>query len=217
MKKTNVYSCLSFIAAIATILISLYFYPQLPPKVPLHWNIYGTADHYGSKSMTLLLACLPLVIWLLMRASPKFDPRKESYRKHAKPYSIFKFVIVTFLSVSAVTTILSASGYNIDMAVIIKLAIALLFITLGNFMGQLRTNFFIGIRTPWTLTSEISWRKTHKAGGYVFIITGLSFLLSLWLKGASSFLVPLIVLITGVIFTFAYSYVVYRKNETSGK
>lgn len=202
----------ALLLAVGTAVANLIAFPHLHAQVPIHWNINGEIDRYGSKWAQLGLSFLPLAIYFLFLLLPKIDPRKESYEKHGKAFEMFRGLLVSYLSVMTLLTMLVGLGYYIDIVLFIKPAIGLLFIAMGNYMGQLRPNFFIGVRTPWTLSSEETWRRTHKVAGVVFVIMGLAFMVSMLFKGAIGAWIPLGTVIIGIIYTIVYSYVDYKKR-----
>lgn len=202
---------------IISIIGTIFVYGYLPDTIPLHWNIQGEVDRVGGKNNVFITALLPLVLYMLMMLFPKIDPKKKSYEKHKKAYSITVGLILVFLIVIHWVTILVSLGLNLDVSTVVSMGIGVMFIVIGNFMSQIRQNYFFGIRTPWTLANENVWKKTHRVGGYGFIAIGAAFILSAFLKSS---MLKFIIIVGGTIgftiYIFIYSYFVFKK-ETEGK
>lgn len=202
---------------IISIIGTIFVYGYLPDTIPLHWNIQGEVDRVGGKSNVFITALLPLVLYMLMMLFPKIDPKKKSYEKHKKAYSITVGLILVFLIVIHWETILVSLGLKLDVSTVVSIGIGVMFIVIGNFMSQIRQNYFFGIRTPWTLANENVWKKTHRVGGYGFIAIGAAFILSAFLKSP---MLKFIIIVGGTIgftlYIFVYSYFVFKK-ETEGK
>ncbi|MZQ75057.1 MAG: DUF1648 domain-containing protein [Peptoclostridium sp.] len=201
---------------IISIIGTIFVYGYLPDTIPLHWNIQGEVDRVGGKNNVFITALLPLVLYMLMMLFPKIDPKKKSYEKHKKAYSITVGLILVFLIVIHWVTILVSLGLNLDVSTVVSMGIGVMFIVIGNFMSQIRQNYFFGIRTPWTLANENVWKKTHRVGGYGFIAIGAAFILSAFLKSS---MLKFIIIVGGTIgftlYIFIYSYFVFKKETES--
>lgn len=214
MKFKLKYEIFPILAILATIVFAFYFFANAPEQVPTHWNIHGQVDDYSSKAFTAtffpsLIVAVYLLFWLL----PKIDPKKEKYEKFARVYGIFRTIIVLFFILMFFITSLVALGYNIDVGRIIPASVGLLFILLGNYMGKLKSNWFVGIRTPWTLSSERVWQKTHRLGGWMFVLMGLYMLAGvIWpvLWGGGTIFV---IIVAVAIIPMAYSYFLFKKEK----
>lgn len=193
------------------------FYPSLPEQVPTHWNFKGEVDGYSHKAVAaFILPLLPLAIYLLMTFLPKIDPKRENYQKFGTSYEIIKMSVVILMAGTSLISILAGKGYNINVTLIMRIAMPMLFIVLGNFMGKIRFNYFTGIRVPWTLASETVWNKTHRFAGKAMVIGGLIALLGVFAPP----IIGMIILFSGIfvpmIISIIYSYFAY-KNTTSEK
>lgn len=202
---------------IVSIIGTIFVYGYLPDTIPLHWNIQGEVDRIGGKNNVFMTALLPLVLYMLMMLFPKIDPKKKSYEKHQKAYGVTVGLIVTFLIAIHWVTIFVSLGANLDVSTVVSIGMGIMFIVIGNFMSQIRQNYFFGIRTPWTLANENVWKKTHRVGGYGFIAIGAAFILSAFLKSS---MLKFIIVVGGTIgFTLyicVYSYFAFKK-ETEEK
>lgn len=203
-----------FVIAMATLslvgTIAVYFF--LPEIIPLHWDFSGRIDDWGPRWSILILGALPLALALLMRWLPRIDPRRESYVRHARTYETIQFLVVLALVGLVWTTVAAALGSDLDTGAIVRGMVGLLFIGLGNFMGRLKRNYFVGIKTPWALADDEVWRRTHRRGGWVFVAMGTVFLLSLALPaGAILGIVTGVSTIGGIAYIFLYSWLQWRK------
>ena len=146
---------------------------SLPDRVPLHWNIEGEIDRYGSKGELLFaLFLLPVLTYGIMLIVPIIDPKKKIDQMGSKYYWL-KTILVTFMSALAIFIIYSVQHESIGDGNMILLAIGVLYVLLGNYFKTIKPNYFIGIRTTWTLEDETVWRNTHRVAGSIWVIGGL--------------------------------------------
>ncbi len=194
-----------------TILVSVFLYSSLPDKVPSHWNIKGEVDAWSSKNFTVLFyPCLTLGIYLLMTFIPLIDPLRRNYLKFTATYFWFRTVLVFFFVLLYLYTLWSALGEALNINYFIMPAISLLFIVIGIFIPKMKKNYFVGIRTPWTIHSEEVWNKTHQFGGKFFIVAGLIALCSLFFP-EHSFPIVITAILVAAFIPVIYSYFVFRK------
>lgn len=199
---------------IISIILSCYFYSIFPERVPMHWNINGQVDSWGSAfSGAFILPMILIGMYILFVLLPFIDPKKEKYQQFEKVYKIFRILIMLMMFGIYLIASANALGYAVRVEVWIPVIIGLLFLVMGNYFGKIKPNWFMGIRTPWTLSNEEVWNKTHRLGGKLFMILGLLMLLTpLWhFESAIMFwLVIVPMLLVGVI-PMIYSYVIYKK------
>lgn len=198
---------------ILSFLGTLAIYNKLPDIIPLQWGINGEVNRTGPKYMSLILGLLPFGLYLLRIVLPKIDPKRASYDLHKKSYNIFTIAIIIFLIIIQWISNLKGIGYDINIGLVVKLLVGILFIIIGNYMSQIRHNYFFGIRSPWTLASEKVWKKTHRVGAYGFVIGGILFIISMFVNSTIFFIVPLAYVIVMVIGVYVYSYIEYKKLE----
>lgn len=169
--KTELVPVLSlFIMAVA----SFKFYSLFPEKIPMHWNFEGQVDGYGSKwAGAFVIPIFSVCMYVLFFILPSLDPKKEKYEQFKKVYHIFKALIILFMALIYFMVGFSALGYQINISLWVPILVGLLFILLGNYFNKIKPNWFVGIKTPWTLSSDENWKKTHDFGGKVFILGGL--------------------------------------------
>ncbi len=212
MMNTRIYSLLLVVIAIS---LSIWAYPQLPNQVPIHWNFEGQVDGYGSRlSAVLTLPIVSAAVFILLPVLPKLDPRKGNYNKFQGSYAIIMNSIFTFLLFTHALIIFSALGYPISIETMVPIGVGILFIIIGNYMQRIKSNYFVGIRTPWALQDEDVWKMTHRLGARLFVIAGILIFISGLLPNAWKLplLIGSIVLVVGV--PYIASYLFYRKNRT---
>jgi uncharacterized membrane protein len=200
---------LIFISVIAT----LFVYQFLPQTIPTHWNIKGEVDDYGTRSTVFITMLLPLVFLIMFDVLPKIDPKRENYKKHSKAYKAIQYSAIVFFILIHWITILVSLGFEVNINLIIPALIGVLFVIMGNYMTQIRHNYFVGIRLPWTLANEFVWKKTHRLGGILFTILGLSTILSSFISSYLTFYVLIIGAFGSIIITSVYSYIIYNKID----
>ncbi len=197
---------------ILSFIIGAYFYPQMPDRVASHWNVRGEVDGYMSKFWGLFL--MPIVsigLLLLFILIPKVDPLKENIEKFRKYFDDFMVLMIIFLFYIYVLTLVWNIGLRFDMGQAIIPAIGLLFYYVGTLLVNTKRNWFIGIKTPWTLSSDKVWEETHRVGGKLFKLAGIIVILGLFfLKWLLWFVVVPVILFA--LCTFIYSYFVYQKE-----
>lgn len=196
-----------------TILAWVIAFPKLPQEVPIHWSFTGEANGYSSKLGAMFTQIgIMTILYVSVAFLPKIDPRKANYPLFSKGYQIIYNSLLTIFFVLNVITILIGLGYDIPMATMSTLIIGAIFIIMGNFMQQVRSNFFIGIRTPWTLSNDEVWKKTHRFGGKIFFGGGVLLIFATFLTGVWKEAVLIIVIVVTVAAPYAYSYWQFKKG-----
>jgi len=192
--------------------LGAYFYPSLPDKVPTHWNASGEVNGYGSKLFGAFgLPTISLATYLLYLALPFIDPKRKNYTDFESTYQFLKYVLILFFLGIELMTLLIASGVIVNKPIFIQIIVSLLFILIGNVMGRFKHNYFIGIKTPWTLANEEVWRKTHRLAAPLWVLGGVMNIL-LALTGMSFNGVGFIVIIALIsIVPIGYSYIAYQQ------
>lgn len=196
---------------------SLYAWVVLPGdvRIPTHWGLDGTPDRFGSKLEALLLPlAITAFVTMLFAILPKIEPRRRHLLHSSKAYIAVWIAVLGLFTVLHIANILGALGVGIAVTPVLAVAVAVLFIVLGNFLGKVRSNFFIGIRTPWTLSSDSVWDKTHRLGGRLFVLVGVAGLVVAIAGPAVWALVGLAAGIVGAsIFLIAYSFVLWHREQ----
>lgn len=193
-------------------ILSIYFYPQVPEKMATHWNSQGEVDGYMSKLWGLFF--MPLVITgivIMFLIIPKIDPKKENIAKFRKYYDRFIVILILFMIAVHLQILLWNAGIKISPNSVLPLGIGLLFYYIGILTENAERNWFIGIRTPWTLSSDRVWKKTNRIGGKLFKIAGMAAILGAFFpEYAIYFILVPIMVIAGL--TVVYSYIEYQKE-----
>lgn len=195
------------------ILAWIIVFPQLPDQVPIHWNLKGEADGFATKINAMLSTLgIMVLLYVTMAFLPKVDPRKSNYKYFSKSYNIIMNVLLGVFFVVNLFVIFNANGYDVPMSTLGPLVIGIIFLVLGNYMPQVRSNFFIGIRTPWTLSSDEVWKKTHRAASKIFFFGGLVLIATTFASDIWKETVFIVVISITIIAPYLYSYYLYRKG-----
>jgi len=191
-----------------------WLYGSIPDPVPTHWNLSGQADGFTPKPWGVLIFPFLLAgVWVIFKLIPLVSPHGYRVDSFLRVVDILQVTVLGCLSVIAIGAYLAAVG-RADINTIVPLTIGVLLIILGNYLGKLRRNFFLGIRTPWTLASEEVWNRTHRVGGYVFFFAGV--VVGLGALAGISPLFTFSVAGAGALFTVFYSLWLYRRLEGLG-
>lgn len=180
--------------------------------VPVHWNAAGKVDGYMEQPWGLLL--LPgvmLGLFLIFQVIEFISPRGFRLGSFPRVVGIFQNAVLLFLALVFAAQLLYTAGIEVAMGQLIMLGTGALFIIIGNFLGKTRKNFFIGIRTPWTLASDEVWIRTHRLGGWVFVACGGVLLGSSFFAASPWFL--LAVALCAALVPVVYSFIAYIQLE----
>lgn len=205
---------ISALFVLALLGVFFWFYPQMPPLVPTHWNAQGHIDGY----MTPIHAVGTPIVFLILLAVltvvlPAISPRHYEIKPFAAVFGLVMLATQAVVFVAALGVVLNAAGHTVRMPLIAQFAVGALMLVIGNYMGKLRKNFFVGIRTPWTLTSDEVWARTHRLAGWLFMLAGL-ITIGAAVMGSSPWVLIATVL-TAALIPCVYSLVIYRRVEKS--
>jgi uncharacterized membrane protein len=191
---------------------------SLPETVPIHWNLEGDIDNWGSKYALIgLVFLMPILTYILMLVVPKIDPKKRIEAMGGK-YDQFKFILVAFMSVLSIFIIYISKNQKLSSPGIIFVLVGILYISLGNYFKVLKQNYFIGIKTPWTLENEEVWKLTHLLAGKMWVIGGLAVvILSLILPENINFYCFMGITAIISIVPIVYSYLIYKKLKNTNQ
>ena len=199
---------------IATMAFSLGVYSRLPEQMAIHWNAAGEPDGFGSRAFgAFLLPFVVLAIWGLLMALPKLDPRSANIEKFRGDYDVLVVAVIAVMCLLHICVLGSALGWPIDVGRVAPIGIGALFVVIGNLLPRFQSNFFFGIRTPWTLSSETVWARTHQVGGYVMTGMGLLLMLAGILGSAFWLHVGIGGAFAMAIFVLGYSYHLWRAEQ----
>jgi uncharacterized membrane protein len=197
-----------------------YFYlaniwQQLPSRVPIHFNFEGVADNWSGKNFLLFLpAGLGVFVYCLMVALPYIDPKKKILQMGDK-YTALRFIFTFFFSLLSVYLLYVTKEGGMKNPYLLIAILGLLFALLGNYFQAIRPNYFIGIRTPWTLDNEQVWKKTHQLAGRLWMVGGLLItLLAFVISGnAALAIVFTSLVVVMVLIPVVYSYIEFKKEK----
>lgn len=194
-------------------IFALAVYARLPQRVPSHWNLQGEVDGWLDKPwgpfvQPLVATGMLALLWLL----PRIDPRRANVERFAEDRRLLVNLMILFFAVVQAATFAHALGWPVQVERVVMASIGLLLVGLGNYLPRIRSNWFMGIRTPWTMDNERVWRATHRIGGRTFVAAGLVMALAAllpepvraWAAGAA--------LAVAVVVPLVYSYVAYRRD-----
>jgi len=202
-----------WVALAAMFLIAALNWNAVPDRIPVHWGLSGQADRWGGRAEgLLLLPAVGLGVYLLLFLAPRIDPGRANYASFAGAYGTVRLVLLLSLLAIQVVTVLAARGVGIEVGTIVPLIVGALLAIVGNLFGKLRPNWFIGIRTPWTLSSKRSWDRTHHVGGWLFMVFGLLLMSTALVRIAWYQIAVIAVIGAGVIGLVVFSYLEWARD-----
>lgn len=191
-----------------------FIWNTLPEKIPTHWNAKGDIDHWGDKTFLISVPfMLPVFMYILFWAIPKIDPKKKLLLMGGKFHQI-KFVFVLFATVLALFVIYCSKSLSFSSPKFIFVLIGILFLAMGNYFKVIQPNYFLGIRTPWTLENNEVWKSTHVFAGKLWFIGGLLIVLGALLFDVEFFGIVFLIFVTVLaIIPMIYSYIKFKQIE----
>ena len=203
----------SILLTVVSLLLSLTVFSSLPEQIPAHWNVHGTVDRFATILTVFIFPGIIFLITILFQFMRRTDPNSDNYDKFQREYHRYTFVIGLVFFAVQIMTIAAAFRMDFNVNLIFCLGIGSLFIFIGNLLPKTKHNYFIGIRTPWTLADEQNWFRTHRLAGKIWVLGGL--IVALTALAPESFQVPvfLTILAVMVVTPFVYSYTEFRKKR----
>ncbi len=211
--KINNAVVLGSLIIISMIAVSMFVYPSIPNKMAVHWGQNGNVNGTMPKEIGIsIIPGISALILVALAIIPKIDPWSENIKKFEGYYSVFIVLMILFMLAIQMYILAWNTGIVIPANSFVSACIAVLFVYIGILLKKTSPNWFIGIRTPWTMTSERVWRKTNNLGGELFIASGLIALLGIIFPCYASYLILVPVSISAV-YVVVYSYVEYKREE----
>lgn len=210
------YVLAAVLVTLGTAAVSVVLYPHLPAEIPTHWNIHGEVNDYSSRAFGAFFApAMSLAIIALFAVLPWLSPGKFKVDSFRNIFDRVLLIFVIFLCYVHVIVMFVSLGYKIDMNRAMLGGIFLLLAFIGNILGKVRRNFWIGIRTPWTLANERVWYDTHRFAARVFVVVGLAgFILVIAGLGPA---IAVGLIIGAAMVSAIYSLIDYKSLEKQGK
>jgi uncharacterized membrane protein len=210
--RTTTIIVLLMIAAAS--IVGLILWNQLPEQMASHWNANDQVDGYTSKfAGVFMLPLLTLGLFLLFLVIPNIDPLKANIAQFRGVFNLFIVLMAAFMLYIHVLTLRWNLGYtDFGMSKAMLPAMGILFFFIGYMMRKAKRNFFIGIRTPWTLSNDKVWDETHRLGSVLFMISGVFAFVGSFFGGIVAFWLLFVPILSSTLITLVYSYVVYQRE-----
>ena len=212
--STRTTTILVLLMILGATVAGLLLWNRLPDPMASHWNINDRADGYMSRTWgVFLMPLITLGIFVLFLVIPSIDPLQANIAQFRGAFNLFIVLIIAFMIYLYGLTLAWNLGYtSFRMSSAMLPALGLLFIFIGLMMRQAKRNFFIGIRTPWTLSSDTVWDETHRIGAVLFMISGALAFIGGFFGGTVAFWMMFVPLIGSTLFLLVYSYLLYRRE-----
>ena len=197
---------------------SAAMYSRLPEQIPTHWNMRGEIDDYSSRVWAAwLMPAVLLAMAIILPRLPAIDPRRQNYEKFRPSYDLVINAVMTLIAGMHGVTLGAALGWPVPIMKITPIMVGVLFVVLGNVLPRARPNWLFGIRTPWTLTNDRVWERTHRLGGMTFVGAGLLLIISAFFAPAAMVGVLVTASVVAGIIPVAYSYFAWRQENSRAR
>ena len=195
--------------------VTVAVYPQLPDRVPTHWNVRGEVDAYSSRAFgAFLIPFIMAAIAVLTPILPKIDPRRSNYVKFEPTYWLTINLVLTFMLGVHFMVLAVTLGADIPVARVVPFGVGAMLAIIGNVMPRTRSNWSFGIRTPWTLASDRVWERTHRVGGYLMFAAGVIIMAAAVVAPPAQIAIITICAVLGATAgSFIYSYAAWRQEQ----
>jgi len=213
---TRKYYLIGILLTAAVLAATLAVYPRLPSVVPTHWNLHNQPDGYSPKwALFLIGPGFMAAMMLMMYFLPWLSPKNFEVETFRTTYLQIMVMLVSMVAYFSAVVLWAGAGNRLNVGRAIIGGICLIFALLGNLMGKVRRNFYIGIRTPWSLANERVWNATHRFAGKAIVASGLA---ALALTATTLQVWPVFaLLLAGWALPVAYSLVIYKRMERRGE
>ncbi len=216
MTITQKYYLSAGIVVLAVLAGTLVAYPQMPSIVPMHWDAHGNVNGWGPKWSLFLTGPGLLIAFIgIFAAIPWLSPKKFEVDTFRATYLFIMIIVVAMLAYIHIVVLLAGLGVKLDMGRAIEGVVCLLVALLGNVFGKVRRNFYVGIRTPWTIADERVWYATHRFAAKTFFVGGVVGLVGVIL--GAPFWLPMAAILAAAFVPAIYSLVYYKQLEKRGE
>lgn len=195
-------------------IVTAVVYPKLPETIPTHWDMSGQPNGWSGRLFgALVMPILLVVVWVFMLVLPAIDPRGSNYAKFGGAFAAMIDSIMLFMLGTHIIILRAALGYPVAIQRVVPFGIGVLFVVMGNLLPRARPNWFVGIRTPWTLSSDRVWEKTHRFGGRIFVVGGLLIIIAALVMAQWAQVVLVAVVTLSVASVLIYSYLEWKREQ----
>lgn len=214
MKKINKAQMAVWVLSLLPVVLTAAVYSRLPAEIPMHWELNGQVS-YSAKWQLWVVAGMTPLLAVLFYFLPRLDPKKRNYEKFSASYVGFQAVMMLFmLAMTGICVVEALRPGTVDVAMVVCLIVSLLVVYLGNVMPKFRMNWFCGIKTPWTLSSEAVWTRTHRVAGRLFFAAGVLGVIGAFIpSNTAKFVLLFVPLLLASLIPTVLSYRWYRAEQ----
>jgi len=207
---------LSFSLLIIPFVLAAILWKQLPASLAVQFSFSGEVNRYDSKGFFMIvMAAISIFTYGLLLMVPYIDPKPTAKYVH-KPLSIIRLTMAALLCIIMSAILLFNVGISVGIGMLGKVVVPIVLLVVGNLFSKLRTNYFVGIRTPWTLENEEVWVKTHRMAGGLWVASALFMLMLAFSLPDHLYPIAVIVLTAiMVLVPIVYSYLLFQKLKTT--
>lgn len=204
------------VAILLAALASALAYGRLPDRVPTHWNLAGEPDDWGSRLFGVgLMPLVMLAVAVLVPVIPRLDPRRANYEKFWPTYMLVMNLVLAFMLFMHLLVISSMLGSGVRIERVMPFVLGVFLVVLGNVLPRTRSNWLFGIRTPWTLSSDRVWERTHRVGGYLMFGAGVLIIVASLLVPELAMYVVMGAVTVAALGSVVYSFAAWRQERES--
>ena len=212
MKVNRVFDVVCLMVVLAGLALAAVMYPRLPDPMPSHWNAAGDINGWMPRFWgVMIFPIIMAAIWVMFLVLPRISPRGFEMDPFVRAWGYLRVAFLAFMLYIEVIVFRAAQNQGKMEQGGLFVAVGVLFVLMGNFLGKVTRNFFVGIRTPWTLANEEVWLRTHRFGGKCFVAAGFAVVV-ISLLGLGPWAMMAVILAAALV-PVVYSYVIYRKLE----
>ena len=207
-KRLSKLTIITTVLALLPMILGAVLYDRLPDVVTTHWGFNNEPNGWSPKWMACFgipafMAAINLIVGIATEGESKLNGTSKVV------INICRWIVPVLSIILVPMMLFYELGYKMDVEKIVCTILGVLFIVLGNYLPKCRQNYYVGIKIPWTLKSEENWNKTHRFGGFVFMICGVLILVSAW---AGTSWVTVAVLFAMILIPTVYSYILHRRG-----